>query len=1438
MLRRSRRTQNKPPEIVPRRSDEEQDLQEDSDTGELETNTDDDNAQDASGDDGESEEPVAPSAVRRGRRSQRGRRLNSKSGSASPANVSPTGKSRGRGGGSNSSPASEVPADSVAVPTSDPLSSKRSGRSGKDSVKKQENEGEDQTSNTKADEESDSSDNPPNEALGTEDHSPVPALAVTADKARTKRGSNVGGTVGDKRGGRKSEPLKPPQKDDPVVKGRKPFSDLGTLAKSPVAPVTGNDTASVTDEKVEQQGQGSVGDNNQNNDFNEGMRRPSRKRKLTAKAAAAATASENVDVSIDAVTKEGHHDDDGESLENVEGVKKKVKGESGESEFQTSNCGTGDTSPGNAVSIDAPYDAKKLSDKELKEAENIINTAGEEAGGNDTTKPGPAILTSTGAKQGELEKIHQGTTGIPTRKEKADQASTTPKSIQHTVVAEQTISTSNSQHQVSGSGRNLLTKEAKNRRESLSTDAQGDAPGQVLTVAPGKGDVPPSISNPSTIVSTQRIQSSTSAKTSDVTDEFQAATSTLTNVSRTSAPSLKGVELVSKSLVPVDKENSGSDKLVTLTMENGSKDALAILDSVGEFGPRHEAALTEERTSVQQIAGEGEPKGGKPSNGSDIAEEPRSAKGTAADKTNKAPLLSNDGKNSIRGNSRSGAILTTKLGDDQLFQNDGHAEEDDCEATAEASTGNGSMLTKEPPKERDDAKDHKRDDTSKADFDVEDGTFRPAERLPKGNSLELVGDISDLKLDKGDDSRANEASMAKRSARDETSKNSKHGDANKAGIVDPVHPSKMSVDVVVSRVDTDASGHVNRIADQIVGALHEPQSSFGGSNPECSTRGTSSAQTAQPTDLQPSIHPIQSANASIISSEAQPEMAVRDVNGMNQALTLIHDQGEGQITDFSISENNESTERSDTKSILKSAHAIPTPVLASLPTSSLVDSNMKEMPHREIKILELARLGKRPDDGDVAVDAENDESGKASGPSIQSKSKKPQTDLLKSSWKSTSDEKAVVLVGANNIEQTSATVTGTIVEQLATKALAQTKSEFKADESVGKANDDLDVEKSKSATQTLGTDVEKATNRSTVDTSTPKCDVHQEKIARGDFTHSSDKEAQIEVSECPISVLGSMTIESHESSGGGPEVSAVSPVDSMKVLSTLEKRKSETQEGASSDYRVEAPNSDFGNDTVVVSNTQVAALKGFTPAKVAIVVDGVEGQIDGVNLSLENRHKTGGKFEASSGVDNQDRPNPITDSLSFTPLRNATEPEAEVPSQSASNTMEGISTDQGSDTPSHSVVNRKRTLEETVDGDKGFLDVEDATAEVLSPAPKRPRVAWITLSRMRRKVITVDQTPSFSGYDVNKLTGVKIHLFNAGSKVHRGRGFERLFSTYWDAVCLRLSDRLSSHTSERCDEAINSFLKSRKLRRMHNRFIMCKCGKKYVLFSLCTVRAR
>lgn len=81
----------------------------------------------------------------------------------------------------------------------------------------------------------------------------------------------------------------------------------------------------------------------------------------------------------------------------------------------------------------------------------------------------------------------------------------------------------------------------------------------------------------------------------------------------------------------------------------------------------------------------------------------------------------------------------------------------------------------------------------------------------------------------------------------------------------------------------------------------------------------------------------------------------------------------------------------------------------------------------------------------------------------------------------------------------------------------------------------------------------------------------------------------------------------------------------------------------------------------------------------------------------------------------------------------------------------------------------------------------------------------------------------------NKIMRVKAAMYSVGSRVHRGVGFERIFAEYWDAMALRLSERLSRHSSQQCQQAIEKFLTTSKLRKLHNQFVLNlirNCSKK------------
>ncbi|KAG7367520.1 hypothetical protein IV203_030191 [Nitzschia inconspicua] len=118
--------------------------------------------------------------------------------------------------------------------------------------------------------------------------------------------------------------------------------------------------------------------------------------------------------------------------------------------------------------------------------------------------------------------------------------------------------------------------------------------------------------------------------------------------------------------------------------------------------------------------------------------------------------------------------------------------------------------------------------------------------------------------------------------------------------------------------------------------------------------------------------------------------------------------------------------------------------------------------------------------------------------------------------------------------------------------------------------------------------------------------------------------------------------------------------------------------------------------------------------------------------------------------------------------------------------------------------------------EKGELkeDLGDPSTHISEVSRK---VIWRTMPLCTQEKSKVAHKPS--QFDATKLRRVKMLLFSVGSDVHRSREFENIFSRYWDAVRLRLSARQNKHITASCDEAIASFLVSKKLRRIHNHFI-------------------
>jgi hypothetical protein len=73
------------------------------------------------------------------------------------------------------------------------------------------------------------------------------------------------------------------------------------------------------------------------------------------------------------------------------------------------------------------------------------------------------------------------------------------------------------------------------------------------------------------------------------------------------------------------------------------------------------------------------------------------------------------------------------------------------------------------------------------------------------------------------------------------------------------------------------------------------------------------------------------------------------------------------------------------------------------------------------------------------------------------------------------------------------------------------------------------------------------------------------------------------------------------------------------------------------------------------------------------------------------------------------------------------------------------------------------------------------------------------------------------------LDRVKLGIFVEGRKVHKSvRGYERLFGIYWAALSTRLEGGLTDAKDSSCRTFLDSFLISKKLKRLHNMLIMGK----------------
>mmetsp|Transcript_25424 Transcript_25424/g.37547 ORF Transcript_25424/g.37547 Transcript_25424/m.37547 type:complete len:2310 (+) Transcript_25424:215-7144(+) len=84
---------------------------------------------------------------------------------------------------------------------------------------------------------------------------------------------------------------------------------------------------------------------------------------------------------------------------------------------------------------------------------------------------------------------------------------------------------------------------------------------------------------------------------------------------------------------------------------------------------------------------------------------------------------------------------------------------------------------------------------------------------------------------------------------------------------------------------------------------------------------------------------------------------------------------------------------------------------------------------------------------------------------------------------------------------------------------------------------------------------------------------------------------------------------------------------------------------------------------------------------------------------------------------------------------------------------------------------------------------------------------------IRRPKVSIDQ--------------IKVRIYAVGYKTHHGKGAEKLFANYWDALCSFLGVSTNNNSTEKryyklngTRKAINKFLTTKKLKRLHNMLIL------------------
>lgn len=112
--------------------------------------------------------------------------------------------------------------------------------------------------------------------------------------------------------------------------------------------------------------------------------------------------------------------------------------------------------------------------------------------------------------------------------------------------------------------------------------------------------------------------------------------------------------------------------------------------------------------------------------------------------------------------------------------------------------------------------------------------------------------------------------------------------------------------------------------------------------------------------------------------------------------------------------------------------------------------------------------------------------------------------------------------------------------------------------------------------------------------------------------------------------------------------------------------------------------------------------------------------------------------------------------------------------------------------------------------------------ESVDIAPSNSDVGTLSQTgrKVARRVTGVTKPPT-------SVQAIKVRIYSAGVVAHRGKGAEKLFASYWGALCRCFGTRLQGDGSDKrawmlkgSRDVIKTFLTTRKLRRLHNSLIL------------------